>query len=1006
MSTLTISNNQAIIFGQINISKMSPHSELALSQFVFNHNIHLLAVQETGHWDPDCKLFANYTIFVNTNSPTSSLSGVGLIVKNCLQPEAVKVLQSDDSDTIWCQIFVNGQRHLLGSIYCRPQTSSTSPTAPSNDLSSISENIKEALRFAKENNISSVRVYGDFNSRHKDWGDTVTSPRGRSLAKFLDEEDMTVSCPYEKTFVCDNGGSVIDLVISKGKLDNYVTPQWLEKDVELFSGAPRRGHYPVLHHVKTDGRNENSQQIKKQYNWDKANWDEWTSHVETKCQAILEDANYNGNLSKLWDNFIHILQSANSSCIPKKRLSIHSKPYWNKELSTLSLKLQQLRQKFRSRATQSNRAALAETTERFKERLNVYKNDWVHEKAESLNIKQSTTFWKRYKGVFGVQPNNTINNLVYNDDFIHTSKGKEELLYKTYFTGKHLEDQGRGISQEYESNVMKKYAEALKDQPTSKESCNGNNEILNARIEIWELESSIRNQKDAKSLDPDQIHPSILRHLGLQAKKVLLTCFNLSLESSEWVWNKSDVIFIRKADKSSYSTPGSYRPLSLASYLGKVFERILDNRLRKFIQIEGKLDEEQEGFCAGRSTVRYLFRMLANLSEIKRKKLSCMILFLDFQKAFDSVYIPLLITKLHKLEITGKMLGIINTFLISRVISLKVNNYSGPYRKCGWYGLPQGSVLSPFLFILYISDMLDDLPKDERANINCYKFADDGSIVAFHEDSVECRAIMQRICDHLGQWCRQNMLVLNCDKNKTEAMILETECQRDVSPPQLVIDGRKIHYVEHTKVLGIFIDKDLSFKHHATEKLKHCKQVWNLIKRGTTRDRGLNTRSITYILKVVVLTKLLYGSMLWLHNNLDTFRSFWNEIILKCSGSMFYPHREITEIALQLPPLDVQLEVITVKFLCKCLSGNDFMNSLVLQADGSLHNIFHNHMRSLRDFLAWKMGIRSARNIDLAGSSNNNAACYSKEEMTRYTSHIWLARAKNICLVKKKELER
>ena len=173
-----------------------------------------------------------------------------------------------------------------------------------------------------------------------------------------------------------------------------------------------------------------------------------------------------------------------------------------------------------------------------------------------------------------------------------------------------------------------------------------------------------------------------------------------------------------------------------------------------------------------------------------------MILFLDFQKAFDSVYIPLLITKLHRLNITGKMLGIINSFLVSRVISLKVNNYSGPYRKCGWYGLPQGSVLSPFLFILYISDMLDDLPDDKRANINCYKFADDGSIVAFHEDSVECRTIMQGICDHLGQWCRQNMLVLNCDKNKTEAMILETDCQHDVSPPQLQIDGRKIQYVE------------------------------------------------------------------------------------------------------------------------------------------------------------------------------------------------------------------
>ena len=181
-----------------------------------------------------------------------------------------------------------------------------------------------------------------------------------------------------------------------------------------------------------------------------------------------------------------------------------------------------------------------------------------------------------------------------------------------------------------------------------------------------------------------------------------------------------------------------------------------------------------------------------------------MILFLDFKKAFDSVYIPLLIIKLRKLNVDGKMLGIINSFLVFRLTSLKVNEYSGPYRRCGLYGLPQGSVLSPFLFILYISDILEGLPNDKTANINCYKFADDGSIVAFHEDPVECSALMQDICDHLGLWCHDNLLVLNCDKNKTEAMVLETNCEHSFSPPQLQIDGKKIHFVEHTKVLGIY----------------------------------------------------------------------------------------------------------------------------------------------------------------------------------------------------------
>ena len=101
--------------------------------------------------------------------------------------------------------------------------------------------------------------------------------------------------------------------------------------------------------------------------------------------------------------------------------------------------------------------------------------------------------------------------------------------------------------------------------------------------------------------------------------------------------------------------------------------------------------------------MRYLFRMLSNLTEIKRKKLYCIILFLDFEKAF----IPLLIIKLRNFNIAGSILKLIDSFLTRREVTLQVNNCEGPIRKGGLYGLPQGSVLSLFLFILYISDMLE-----------------------------------------------------------------------------------------------------------------------------------------------------------------------------------------------------------------------------------------------------------------------------------------------------------
>ena len=77
----------------------------------------------------------------------------------------------------------------------------------------------------------------------------------------------------------------------------------------------------------------------------------------------------------------------------------------------------------------------------------------------------------------------------------------------------------------------------------------------------------------------------------------------------------------------------------------------MELRLRKHTVSMGSLDDDQEGFCAGRSTVRYLFRLLANITEIKRQQLNCIILFIDFERAVDSVYIPLLVLKLEKLNI-------------------------------------------------------------------------------------------------------------------------------------------------------------------------------------------------------------------------------------------------------------------------------------------------------------------------------------------------------------------
>ena len=136
-----------------------------------------------------------------------------------------------------------------------------------------------------------------------------------------------------------------------------------------------------------------------------------------------------------------------------------------------------------------------------------------------------------------------------------------------------------------------------------------------------------------------------------------------------------------------------------------MFERVLDRRIRAHCYEKNILEDEQEGFLPIRNTTRYLYRLLATLHENRRRKATAFLLLLDFEKAFDSVPIPCLIHKLYKAGIKGNILRLVNGFLSSRKVKLKINGKIGSPRNCTLIGLPQGAVISPVLFIIYVSDL-------------------------------------------------------------------------------------------------------------------------------------------------------------------------------------------------------------------------------------------------------------------------------------------------------------
>lgn len=990
------SNNseQEKMFCQLNVCKISRHSEVVIDKFMADRNIKLLAAQETGTWIPTPTLFTPYKIFQNKSSADPNLAGVALIIDKALNPEHIAELSENNVDAIWGQIKLNGRRILVGSVYSRPVQGAT-------HLTPLLVHMEKVLEYKKKHKFTSIMIYGDFNCRNTDWGDQKTLPRGRSLKAFTDKFNLTICSPFDNTFVCDNGGSVIDLLLVQGNVSSNIATQWMDKSTELFTGAPRRGHYPVLHNIQVRGMTENTRELKT--DWKAADWDSWSENVEAQLNHWISDHPESSG-EELWKTLLAIIKQATNDHIPTKLISIHSQPFWNQTLSSLSKSAREARAQFQNRSTPHNREELDTALKDFREALIDAKNKWIRKRTESMNVKDCQQFWKRYKGVFGMQQDNFICNLEDGGVLHTTDVEKEKVLHDTFFTGKHLLGQQRNII--HDNRVMKEYTNIVNQLRQTQQRSDDNlveESELDQEIEISEIEEAISKQKSAdKAVDDDGIHPIILKKLGPTAKEALQKIFNFCLNRGVWLWTDSFVTFIRKPDKKTYAQPGAYRPITISSYFGKVLERIKDSRLRIFFLGTGQIDDEQEGFLNGRSTSRYLFRLLANLNEVKRRKMACLILFIDFSKAFDSVHIPSLIVKLDKMGVKGKMLALITAFLEDRAIKLKVNKFKGKRRSCGLFGLPQGSALSPLLFIIYIADMADNTPSRIRAVMGLYKFADDGTIMIHGPNMIICHELMQLLCDHLNSWCIDNKLVPNCDKNKTEAMILQTGNTAhglQEFPPKLRIGGSDIEYVRQTKALGLTIDDQLTFQGHAEGKLKVCNQSWGNLTKTTNRNHGLNVRSLTLLLKTVVLTKLHYASPLWLHGNIETFRGFWNNVIMKTSGSMLNPHREVTELALHLPPLEVQLNLLTTKFLCKSVTSGDFVSSLVLQVEGS-QTYFQSQLIAMKEFLAWKKGLRSAREIDLTNPDHVAEAFYSKAEMETYQTFIWTNRIKSQCQVK------
>ena len=246
--------------------------------------------------------------------------------------------------------------------------------------------------------------------------------------------------------------------------------------------------------------------------------------------------------------------------------------------------------------------------------------------------------------------------------------------------------------------------------------------ITTADITVESVELKLKSLNTNKSFGPDEIHPKLIFELAEILSEPLTLLLSSSLRSgkipSEWKLAIITAVF----KKGSRSIPGNYRPISLTCVLCRVMESFLKDAIMIHLLENNLLSPRQHGFISGRSTVTQLLVYLDFCAKKIANGEVVDVVYLDFQKAFDTVPHARLIKKLESYSIGGQLLAWITEYLKDRTQVVTVNGESSTIGAV-ISGIPQGTVLGPLLFVIYINDILDNINSDGLL------FADDAKIV-------------------------------------------------------------------------------------------------------------------------------------------------------------------------------------------------------------------------------------------------------------------------------------